>query len=103
MRTSPSAHLDVRGLVAATILGTVGALIIPEADAQGRVVVPMGCIQTVGLGLGPANAALILCQDDFSPVIWMSIGVLVFSLLVVIGGLKVNASRAAPFAAPGST
>ncbi len=74
-----------------------------EADAQGRVVVAMGCIQTVGFGLGPAVAALILRNDDFSPVIWMSTGVLTVSLLIVISGLKARASRAVSYAPPTST
>jgi DHA1 family inner membrane transport protein len=107
----------LRGHVTAAALITAGLLlnfgwnlaqplfsgVCAEADAQGRVVVAMGCIQTVGFGLGPAIAALTLRHDDFSPVIWMSIGVLAASLLVVIGGLKAGASRATPFAPPAST
>lgn len=106
----------LHGHVTATVLITAGVLlnfgwnmaqplfsgVCAEADAQGRVVVAMGCIQTVGFGLGPAIAALTLRDNDFSPVIWMSIGVLAASLLVVIGGLKARASRVAPCAPPAS-
>ncbi len=107
----------LHGHVTATVLITAGVLlnfgwnmaqplfsgVCAEADAQGRVVVAMGCIQTVGFGLGPAIAALTLRDDNFSPVIWMSIGVLAVSLLVVIGGLKASASRTAAYAPPAST
>ena len=104
-------HLTATALVTAGVLLNFGwnlaqplfSGVCAEADAQGRVVVAMGCIQTVGFGLGPAIAALTLRHEDFSPVIWMSIGVLVVSLLVIIGGLKVRASRAAPYAPPAST
>ncbi len=64
-----------------------------EADAQGRVVVAMGCIQTVGFGLGPALAALLLRGHDFSPVVWMSTAVLVVSLVIVLTGLKARDRR----------
>jgi predicted MFS family arabinose efflux permease len=59
-----------------------------NADVRGRVVVAMGCIQTVGFGVGPALAALMLRGQDFSPAIWMSMTVLVISLIIVILGLK---------------
>ena len=64
-----------------------------EADCQGRVVVAMGCIQTVGFGLGPAAAALLLRGHDFSPVAWMSTVVLALSLAIVLAGLKVRDRR----------
>ena len=104
-------HVTAGALVTAGVLLNFGwnlaqpllSGVCAEADPQGRVVVAMGCIQTVGFGLGPAIAALTLRDDDFSPVIWMSIGVLIVSLLVVIGGLRLRASRAAPFAPPAST
>lgn len=66
-----------------------------DADAQGRVVVAMGCIQTVGSGLGPALAAMTLRGTDFSPAIWLSVGVLVLSLVIVISGLKARAAELA--------
>jgi predicted MFS family arabinose efflux permease len=64
-----------------------------EADSQGRVVVAMGCIQTVGFGLGPALAALLLRGHDFSPIVWMSTSVLVLSLAIVLAGLKARHRR----------
>ena len=66
-----------------------------DADPQGRVVVAMGCIQTVGSGLGPAFAAMTLRGTDFSPAIWLSVGVLVLSLIIVISGLKARATELA--------
>lgn len=68
--------------------------ICAEADSQGRVVVAMGCIQTVGFGLGPALAALLLHEHDFSPIVWMSTAVLVLSLVIVLAGLKARDRRA---------
>jgi predicted MFS family arabinose efflux permease len=59
-----------------------------EADRRGRVVVAMGCIQTVGFGLGPALTAMLLTGHDFVPAAWMSTGVLVASLAIVVAGLK---------------
>ncbi|MGH8208295.1 MAG: MFS transporter, partial [Steroidobacteraceae bacterium] len=60
-----------------------------EADAEGRVVVAMGSIQTVGTGLGPAIAAALLQQQrDFAPIIWMSILALLASLVVVLAGMR---------------
>jgi predicted MFS family arabinose efflux permease len=96
-------HVTAAALLAAGVLFNFGwnmtqpllAGVCAEADAQGRVVVAMGCIQTVGFGLGPAIAALTLRHDDFSPVIWMSTGVLIASLLVVLGPLQAQSSRAA--------
>jgi hypothetical protein len=63
------------------------------ADSRGRVVVAMGCIQTVGTGTGPALAALALRGQDFSPVLWISTAILVVSLVVVISGLKIENRR----------
>jgi len=65
-----------------------------SADSRGRVVVAMGCIQTVGFGLGPALAALMLRGQDFSPAIWMSMGVLVTSLIIVTLGIKAQGRQA---------
>lgn len=59
-----------------------------NADSRGRVVVAMGCIQTVGFGIGPALAAVMLRGQDFSPAIWMSMSVLVTSLIIVIAGIR---------------
>jgi predicted MFS family arabinose efflux permease len=98
----------LKGHVAGTTLILSGALlyfawnlaqplfsgVCAEADAQGRVVVAMGCIQTVGFGIGPAIAAMMLRGNDFSPVIWMSIGVLLISMILVIGGIKTHERRA---------
>ena len=61
-----------------------------DADCRGRVVCAMGCIQTVGTGLGPAAAALLLGQGGFSPVLWMSFAVLVVSMMVVLAGLRAH-------------
>jgi DHA1 family inner membrane transport protein len=65
-----------------------------NADSRGRVVVAMGCIQTVGFGVGPALAALILHDRNFSPAIWMSMIVLVVSLVIVVLGLKAQSRQA---------
>ncbi|HLZ97364.1 MAG TPA: MFS transporter [Steroidobacteraceae bacterium] len=59
-----------------------------DADCRGRVVVAMGCIQTVGFGIGPALAAVILRGHDFAPSLWMSAAIVVVSLVIVIAGLK---------------
>jgi predicted MFS family arabinose efflux permease len=64
-----------------------------DADSHGRVVVAMGCIQTIGFGVGPALAALLLRESDFSPVVWMSAGVLIVSLLIVLYGLSAENRR----------
>lgn len=65
-----------------------------EADSHGRVVVAMGCIQTIGFGAGPALAALVLHDRDFAPVAWLSAAVLVVSLVIVIGGIHSENRRA---------
>lgn len=67
-----------------------------NADSRGRVVVAMGCIQTVGFGVGPALAAMMLRDQDFSPAIWMSMIVLVTSLMIVIVGIKAQGRQAVP-------
>jgi len=64
-----------------------------EADSHGRVVVAMGCIQTVGFGAGPALAALVLHDHDFAPVAWLSAGVLVVSLVIVLAGIRAENRR----------
>lgn len=66
-----------------------------NADSRGRVVVAMGCIQTVGFGIGPALTATVLHDHDFAPSLWISAAVLVASLLIVLGGLQTHARVAA--------
>jgi len=61
-----------------------------DADGRGRVVCAMGCIQTVGTGLGPAAAALLLGQDGFSSILWMSVAVLIVSVLIVLLGIRAH-------------
>lgn len=60
------------------------------ADARGRIVCSMGCIQTVGTGLGPAVAATLLGRNGFSSVLWMSVAVVVLSMAVVLAGLRAH-------------
>jgi DHA1 family inner membrane transport protein len=64
-----------------------------EADSHGRVVVAMGCIQTVGFGAGPALAAMVLHDNDFAPVAWLSAAVLVVSLFIVLAGMRAESRR----------
>ena len=64
-----------------------------EADSHGRVVVAMGCIQTVGFGAGPALGALVLHNHDFAPVAWLSAVVLVVSLVIVLVGIRAENRR----------
>lgn len=61
-----------------------------DADCRGRIVCAMGCIQTVGTGLGPAAAALLLGRGGFSTVLWMSLAVLVVSVVIVLAGLRAH-------------
>lgn len=62
-----------------------------DADCRGRVVVAMGCIQTVGFGIGPALTATLLRGHDFGPSLWTSAAVLILSLVIVLGGLRAQA------------
>ena len=62
-----------------------------DADCHGRVVVAMGCIQTVGFGIGPALTATLLHGHDYGPALWTSAGVLVVSLVVVLSGMRAHA------------
>lgn len=66
-----------------------------DADCRGRIVCAMGSIQTVGTGLGPAAAALLLPHGGFSRVLWMSLAVLVVSVIVVLAGLRAHQREAA--------
>jgi len=60
-----------------------------DADPQGRIVCAMGCVQTVGFGLGPAAAALLFDGRQFSLVIWMSTAALVAALAVLLVGFRI--------------
>ncbi len=62
-----------------------------DADCRGRVVVAMGCIQTVGFGIGPAVTATLLREGDFRPALAVSAGVVIVSLIVVLGGMRAHA------------
>ncbi len=62
-----------------------------DADCRGRIVVAMGCIQTVGFGIGPALTATLLRGHDYSVALWTSATVLVVSLLVILGGMRAHA------------
>jgi predicted MFS family arabinose efflux permease len=62
-----------------------------DADRHGRVVVAMGCIQTVGFGFGPALTATLLRGRNFGPSLWVSAGVLLLSLIIVLGGMRAHA------------
>jgi predicted MFS family arabinose efflux permease len=64
-----------------------------EADSHGRVVVAMGCIQTVGFGAGPALAAMALHDHNFAPVAGLSAVVLVASLVIVLAGIRAERRR----------
>jgi len=94
-------HVTAAELVIAGVLFNFGwnlaqpllSGVCADADAQGRVVVAMGCIQTVGFGMGPALAAVMLQGQDFSRAAGMSAAVLLISLLIVLGGLKMQSRR----------
>jgi predicted MFS family arabinose efflux permease len=60
-----------------------------EADREGRVVCAMGCVQTVGFGLGPAAAALLFDGRHFSAIVWMSTGALVAGVALSLVGFRV--------------
>jgi MFS transporter, DHA1 family, inner membrane transport protein len=66
--------------------------ICSDADCRGRIVVAMGCIQTVGFGLGPALTATLLRERDFGPSLWVSAAVLVLSLIVVVNAIRAHAA-----------
>lgn len=73
-----------------------------EADPEGRVVVAMGSIQTVGFGFGPALAASILYERNFSPVIWSACALIAISLIVMSAGILMSRGVfAAPIEEPG--
>lgn len=96
-------HVTAAQLITAGILFNFGwnlaqpllSGICSDADCRGRVVVAMGCIQTVGFGLGPALAAMMLRGHDFAPSLWMSGAVLAVSLVIVLAGVNARA-RALP-------
>jgi hypothetical protein len=61
----------------------------------------MGAIQTLGFGFGPAAAAQLLVQGNFTPVIWGSCLVVAVSLAIVIAGLHAaSGHRLRPVAEP---
>ena len=62
-----------------------------DADCRGRIVVAMGCIQTVGFGIGPALTATLLRGHDYSMALWTSAMVLVVSLFVILSGMRAHA------------
>jgi len=59
------------------------------ADPQGRVVCAMGCVQTVGFGLGPAAAALLFDGRRFAPIIWMSSATLFAGVAILLVAFRV--------------
>ncbi len=67
-----------------------------EADPEGRVVCAMGSIQTVGYGLGPAAAALLLVHGNFAPIVWMSIVVLLSGVAIVLVGMRARPRASVP-------
>lgn len=66
-----------------------------EADPHGRVVCAMGSVQTVGYGLGPAVAALLLVDRNFVPIVWMSTSVLVAGVMAALIGMRGHTSASA--------
>ncbi len=92
-------HVTGTALVAAGILFNFGwnmaqpllSGVCSDADCRGRVVVAMGCIQTVGFGLGPALTATLLSGRDFSSSLWVSAAVLGLSLVAVLSGIRAHA------------
>jgi predicted MFS family arabinose efflux permease len=93
-------HVTGTALVAAGILFNFGwnmaqpllSGVCSDADCRGRVVVAMGCIQTVGFGFGPALTATLLRGHDFGPSLAVSAAVLIVSLIVVLHGIRAHAS-----------
>jgi predicted MFS family arabinose efflux permease len=60
-----------------------------EADPAGRVVCAMGCVQTVGFGLGPAAAALLFDGRRFSLIICMSTAALIAGVALSLAAFRV--------------
>jgi len=93
-------HVSGTALVAAGILFNFGwnmaqpllSGVCSDADCRGRVVVAMGCIQTVGFGLGPALTATLLRGRDFGPSLAVSAAVLILSLVAVLNGMRAHVS-----------
>ena len=96
-------HVTGTALVAAGILFNFGwnmaqpllSGVCSDADCRGRVVVAMGCIQTVGFGLGPALTATLLHGHDFGPSLAVSAAVLILSLIAVLHGIRAHAASTA--------
>jgi len=96
----------LRGHVSGTELMTAGILfnfawnmaqplvsgVCSDADCRGRIVVAMGCIQTVGFGIGPALTATLLHGRDYGAPLWVSGAVLIVSLIVILGGIRAHAA-----------
>lgn len=65
-----------------------------DADPSGRVVCAMGCIQTIGYGLGPAVTAMLIIGDtNFDMAIWLSLASLCLSLIIIVGGNRLCKPR----------
>lgn len=67
-----------------------------NADSCGRVVTAMGCIQTIGFGMGPALAAYMLHGHNFVPILTMSTAVLVASLFILLVGTHTGRGESTP-------
>lgn len=63
--------------------------LMAELDPSGRAVVMMGAVLTVGIGIGPAVAALII-TDDLSPVIYIAIAAIAISQVFVQILIRLN-------------
>ena len=81
----------------ASVEGSDDVGVCADADCHGRVVVAMGCIQTVGFGIGPALTATLLRGHDYGPALWSSAAVLVVSLAIVLAGMRAH-TRSVPTA-----
>ncbi len=67
--------------------------IMAELDPKGRVVVMMGAVQTAGLGLGPGIVGSMIRGEDFSVVSYFGIGLILLSLITVLGLLGIKHRR----------
>ena len=53
-------------------------------DKHGRVVVYAVAAQMLGLAVGPAFAASLLRDNDYTPIIWSGIGLFVLSWIFIL-------------------
>ncbi len=53
-------------------------------DSSGRMVVNAVAAQMVGLAIGPALAASVIGENDYSMVIWLGIGLFALSLMLIL-------------------